>query len=91
MCQKHTEQKNTINRFHTLLERFCYVNGQQQSCTAVSNTYKNKKIGVDLAIEDNYNYIFSVKSGISSGKTFEELLIQNMRKITELKPRVGKY
>ena len=49
-------------------------NGQQQLYTASTNTYKGKKIDVDITSEYNdTNYVYT-KPGVPSSKPFEALL-----------------
>ena len=60
-----------MNRVNNLPAQLCSGNGQQKFYTANTNTYKRKKM--DVNITSGYNDADSVyvKPGVSSSKPFE--------------------
>ena len=65
------EQHKTLNKVNNLLEQLCFDHGQQQFYTTITNTYKRKKIDVDITSEyNNTDYVY-VKPGVSGSKPFE--------------------
>ena len=64
-----------------MLEQLCSGNGQHQSYTASTNTYRRKKTDVDLTSEVNNKYSVYVKPFVSSSKPFESLLTSKVVKI----------
>ena len=57
-----------------MLEQFCSGDGQNQSYTACTNTYKRKKNNVDLTSEDNNKGYVCDKHVISRSQQLEEYL-----------------
>ena len=83
--QANKKQQNILNRVHKTLnntgnfiQQLCYVNGQQQSYTASTNTYKRKKKNVYHTSEDNGKDSVCVKPGILRSQQLEESLKSNV-------------